>query len=140
MVISFIYSRSFDYPHVGYIFKKHDLYKFLKTQGVDWRKHLSKRLLPDSTVFVFANKTLFIIEFKYQAVAGSVDEKLQTCDFKKKQYTKLMAPLNIDVEYVYVLNEWFRKEQYKDTLDYIISMNCHYYFDYIPMSKLGLPG
>ena len=51
-----------------------------------------------------------------------------------------MAPLNIDVEYVYVLNEWFRKEQYKDTLDYIISMNCHYYFDYIPMSKLGLPG
>ena len=29
--------------------------------------------------------------------------------------------------------------KYKDTLDYIISMNCFYYFEYIPLEKLGLP-
>ena len=50
------------------------------------------------------NNTLFIIEMKFQEVAGSVDEKLQTCDFKKKQYKRLMAPLNIEVEYVYILD------------------------------------
>jgi hypothetical protein len=49
------------------------------------------------------------IEVKYQQVAGSVDEKLQTCDFKLKQYLKLVASLGIKVEYVYVLNNWFKK-------------------------------
>ena len=72
-------------------------------------------------------------------MAGSVDEKLQTCDFKRKQYQKLMAQLNIDVEYIYLLSEWFKDPKYKDVLDYIISMRCHYYFEYMPLTKLGLP-
>jgi len=75
---------------------------------------------------------------KFQKVAGSVDEKLQTCDFKKKQYTKLMAPLNIDVEYIYILSDWFKHSAYKDTLNYIISVGCHYYFGVLPLNKLGL--
>lgn len=83
--------------------------------------------------------TLFIIEIKFQKVAGSVDEKLQTCDFKQKQYRKLMAQLNIEVQYIYVLSDWFRKPEYKDSLDYIISVGCQYYFEYLPLQKLGLP-
>ena len=79
------------------------------------------------------------IEMKSQEVTGSVDEKLQTCDFKKKQYKKLMSPLNIEVEYIYILNDWFKKAQYKDTLDYVISVGCQYYFNYLPLQKLGLP-
>ena len=70
---------------------------------------------------------------------GSVDEKLQTCDFKKKQYKKLMAPANIDVKYIYLLDNWFKNEKYKDVLDYIHSVDCEYYFEYIPLAKLGLP-
>ncbi|MBR6749555.1 MAG: hypothetical protein IKM10_03560, partial [Bacteroidaceae bacterium] len=35
---------------VGNIFKKHGLYKFLKQKGIDWRKHLSKKLLPDNCI------------------------------------------------------------------------------------------
>jgi hypothetical protein len=76
---------------------------------------------------------------KYQEVTGSVDEKLQTCDFKKKQYKKLMAPLNIEVEYIYILSDWFRKAEYKDVLDYVISVGCQYYFQYLSLQKLGLP-
>ncbi len=107
--------------------------------GVDWTKIISKKLLPDDSIYVIINNTLFIIECKYQQVAGSVDEKLQTCDFKRKQYQKLMAQLNVDVEYIYLLSSWFKDSKYKDVLDYIISMNCHYYFEYIPLTKLGLP-
>jgi len=81
----------------------------------------------------------FIIEMRSQDRGGSVVEKLQTCDFKKKQYSKLMASLNIEVEYIYILSDWFRKNIYKDTLDYIISVGCHYYFHYLPLQKLGLP-
>lgn len=119
--------------------KKHTLYKFLETKGVDYKKIISKKLLPDEAIYVIVNNTLFVIEVKFQKVAGSVDEKLQTCDFKRKQYAKLMAPLNIEVEYIYILSEWFNKPEYKDVRDYIISVGCQYYFKYLPLQKLGLP-
>ena len=83
--------------------------------------------------------TLFIIEIKYQEVGGSADEKLQTCDFKRKQYVKLTRELNLRVEYVYVLSEWFKDPKYKDVLDYIHSVNCHYMFGEIPLKWFGLP-
>ncbi len=124
---------------VAQSYRKYDLYRYLESQGVDYKKIISKRLLPDEALYVVINNTLFVIEMKYQEVTGSVDEKLQTCDFKKKQYKKLMAPLNIDVEFIYILSDWFRKPEYKDVLDYVISMGCQYYFQYLPLQKLGLP-
>lgn len=120
-------------------FKKHALYRFLATQGVDYKAILSKKLLPDEAIYVIVNNTLFVIEVKFQETPGSVDEKLQTCDFKRKQYAKLMAPLNIEVEYIYILSDWFQKPEYKDVRDYIISVGCQYYFKYLPLQKLGLP-
>lgn len=125
---------------VAEVYKKHKFYNvFLKKLGIEWKKYISKQLLPDDSVFVLLNNVLFIIECKHQQVAGSVDEKLQTCDFKKKQYKKLMAPANIDVEYIYLLDNWFRDDKYRDVLDYIHSMGCDYYFEYIPLYRLGLP-
>ena len=124
---------------VGRIFKKHGFYKFLDELNIEWKSLISKRLLPDDSILVIIANTLFIIECKFQQVAGSVDEKLQTCDFKRKQYQKLLAPANIEVEYIYLLSDWFRKPEYKDVLDYIHSVHCYYFFEYIPLVKLGLP-
>lgn len=124
---------------VARCFRKHDFYKFLDEEGVNWKNILSKRLLPDDALLVIVRETLFIIEVKYQQVAGSVDEKLQTCDFKRKQYQKLVLPLGLKVEYVYILNDWFKKAEYKDVLDYINSVNCHYKFNELPLAWLGLP-
>lgn len=118
---------------------KHKLYRWLEAQGVDYSKYISKKLLPDEALYVIINNTLYVVEMKFQEVAGSVDEKLQTCDFKRKQYARLMAPLNIEVEYIYILSDWFRKSEYKDVLDYVISVGCQYYFEYLPLQKLGLP-
>lgn len=129
----------YDGKEVARIFKKHGFYNYLKEIGIDWSKIISKKLLPDNSIYVIINNTLFIIECKYQQVNGSVDEKLQTCDFKRKQYQKLMSQVNIDVEYIYLLSDWFKNPKYKDVLDYIISMNCQYYFEYIPLTKFGLP-
>lgn len=124
---------------VARCFRKHEFYRFLEENNIDWKKIVSKRLLPDDAMLVIVRDTLFIIEVKYQQVAGSVDEKLQTCDFKRKQYQKLVNPLELKVEYVYVLSNWFKKPEYKDTLDYIQSVNCHYKFNELPLSWLGLP-
>ncbi len=129
----------YDGKEVARSYKKNGLYKFLESKKVDYKKIISKKLLPDEALYVIVNNTLFVIEVKFQKVAGSVDEKLQTCDFKRKQYAKLMAPLNIEVEYIYILSEWFNHPTYKDVRDYIISVGCQYYFKYLPLQKLGLP-
>ena len=120
-------------------FKKHELYRYLESVGIDWTNILSKQLLPDDVIYVIHNNTVFILEVKYQEVSGSVDEKLQTCGFKLRQYKKLFAPLNHNVEYIYILNDWFKDPKYKDTLNYIIDMNCRYYFEYLPLHEIGLP-
>ena len=51
----------------------------------------------------------------------------------------LVRDIGLKVEYVYVLSEWFKKPRYKDVLDYVESVNCHYKFGSLPLSWLGLP-
>ena len=115
------------------------LYTFLGSKGVNYKDILSKKLLPDEALYVFESKTLYIVEMKFQQVAGSVDEKLQTCDFKKRQYVKLMSPLGINVEYIYLLNDWFKKPEYRDVLAYIKEVDCDYLFNEITLARLNLP-
>lgn len=125
---------------VALSFKKNSLYAYLNKKGIDYKKFISKKLLPDDAVFVIINNTFFILEIKFQKVAGSTDEKLQTCDFKIKQYKKLLSELNAEVKFIYILSDWFKKPEYKDVLDYIISIEgCSYYFNYLPLQKIGLP-
>jgi hypothetical protein len=120
-------------------YKKHEFYKFLGSQAINWKTIVSSRLLPDEALYVIVNNTLFILELKFQQGGGSVDEKIQTCDFKKKQYKKLVAQLNYEVEFIYILSPWFNVPRYKDALDYVISVGCQYYFGYLPLHKIGLP-
>lgn len=129
----------FNGKKVARCFKKYAFYDFLTAEGVDWKALLSKRLVPDDALLVLVRETLFIIEVKYQQSTGLVDEKLQTCDFKRKQYLKMVHALGIKVEYVYVLNDWFKQPCYHDVLEYIHSVNCHYKFNELPLSWLGLP-
>ena len=130
----------FNNMKIAEIYAKNDIYKkLLEPNGIDYKSIISKRLLPDDSIFVLNKNTLFIIEIKFQETPGSVDEKLQTCDFKKRQYQKLMKQLGLSVEYVYVLNDWFEKEEYRDVLNYIKSVHCHYFFNEIPLEFLGLP-
>jgi hypothetical protein len=122
---------------VAKYFEKHKLYsKLLKPRGINYKSIISKKLLPDGAVLV--DNKIFIIEKKTQNGAGSVDEKLQTCDFKKKQYSKLFNPIGIDVQFFFLLSSWFNKDCYKDVFEYIESVECKYYFETIPLEKLGL--
>jgi len=117
---------------------KNKLYKNLfKPNNVDPRDIVSKKLLPDEAILV--GNTVYIIEKKFQSRSGSVDEKLQTCDFKKKQYTKLLGAIGLQIEYIYIFNAWFNKPEYRDVHEYILSVGCQFYFNEIPLDKLGLP-
>jgi hypothetical protein len=109
--------------------------RILKPRGVDYKEIISKKLLPDDAILI--GNRLYIIEKKYQNGPGSVVEKLQTCDFKKKQYSKLLSRVGIAVEYYYVFNDWFRKKEYEDVHNYFKDVRCKYYFDEIPLQELG---
>ena len=125
---------------IGILAPKNKLYKrLLEPQGIEWKKHISKQLLPDEVFYNCTNNTVYIIEKKFQHGSGSVDEKLQTCDFKKKQYIKLFKNLGYAVEYLYVCNDWFKKKSYGDVVEYIKSVGCHIYFNEIPLDFLKLP-
>jgi len=125
---------------IAELYQKYKLYKnLLEPRGVDYSKIISKRLLPDEAILILKDKILYILEIKFQEVAGSVDEKLQTCDFKNKQYKKLLAPLNITVKYAYILSDWFKKKEYKDVLNFVESVGCYYFFNEIPLDFLDLP-
>lgn len=124
---------------IAELFSKNRLYKeLLVLKEITHTNYISKKLLPDEAILV--GNTLFVIEMKFQNGAGSVDEKLQTCHFKKRQYAKLFSDTDIDVEYIYVLNDWFKQPSYKDVLEYIEEVGCHYYFNEIPLHILGLNG
>jgi len=130
----------FNRQKVAELYGKYKLYKnLLEPNKIDYSNIISKRLIPDDAVLILKDKILCIVEIKFQMGAGSVDEKLQTCDFKNKQYKKLLSPLGISIKYVYVLCDWFKKKEYKDTLDYIKSVGCYYFFEELPLDFLSLP-
>lgn len=108
----------------GKIYKKNGL---LNKMGINWEDHISKKWQPDECFVNINTKTIYIIEKKFQEQSGSVDEKLATCDFKKREYKKLFSKSDYKVEYIYFLCDWFKSSRYKDYIDYIIETNCKYY-------------
>lgn len=130
--------KVFDGLHqVGLVTKKYSFYKTFDHLDDDkWKNYVSKRLLPDD-VFVNTNKKIvFIIEKKFQKDAGSVDEKLQTIDFKIKEYKKMLP--DWEVRFIYILNDYFKQKCYRDVFNYIKSVGGSYYFNELPLEDLQI--
>lgn len=124
---------------IGLSVQKHKFYKnFLEPANINYTNYNSKKWLPDECFINLKTKTVYIIEKKFQNSSGSVDEKLPGCDFKKKEYEKLCHPIDYTVKYFYVFNNWFNKEEYRDTLEYIKTVGCDYFYNEIPLNYLGL--
>jgi hypothetical protein len=115
---------------------QHDFSKYISEKfNINIKDIWSKKLCPDEAFF--HDNTIFIVEKKWQQVAGSVDEKLQTCVFKKLQYEKVASKIGMKVVYVYLMNDWFKNPSYKDVLEFIEDSGCHYFFNEIPISFFG---
>lgn len=125
---------------LGYHLRKENLYIFLKKEYeiCDIKEFISKKILPDECFINEETKTVHIFEKKFQSSSGSVDEKLQCCDFKREEYEKIFNVLGYSVNYTFVLNDWFKKDEYSDVLDYIKRKNCNYIYNDIKLYHLGL--
>ena len=113
----------FENQKVGQIVSQNKIYKWLESENIDWKRLTNKQMKPDEAVFNTMNNTLYIIEKKYQETEGSVDEKLQTFWFKIWFYEKITKDLNIEIDFAYLLSDWFFEKKYKsawrkDTLVY----------------------
>jgi hypothetical protein len=124
--------------HVGQLIEKNKLYRFLDSEGVDWGQLISSKLLPDEACYSVSKRSVTVVEKKWQEVSGSVDEKLQTCGFKIRQYKKLFEPIGIEVKYVYLLNDWFAHPKYHDVLEYIQEVGADFHFKNLPLELLDL--
>lgn len=112
---------------------------FLKSKGIDYHNYNSKRWDPDEAFINEINKTVYIIEKKFQHSSGSVDEKLATFLFKTYEYEKLIRPIGYSVQYIYLLSsKWFSRSQYDDYYEFMKMYNCPYYFDILPLEAIGL--
>lgn len=122
---------------LGYSKSKHSFISFLIEHNVDLSVN-SDTLLPDDSFINIRNSTVYIVEKKFQNVAGSVDEKLQTCLYKKRQYQKLVSQMEYEIEYIYVLSDWFKRPKYRDVLNFIDDVGCLYFFNELPLRILGI--
>ena len=59
---------------------------FLRQNGINDRAINSKRWKPDEAFINEIDKTVYIIEKKFQRTSGSVDEKLATFPFKIREF------------------------------------------------------
>jgi len=76
-----------------------------------------KELIPDEVIIDPDNKRIFILEKKFQNRAGSVDEKIQSGEFKKWKYERMYAP-EYSIHYAYVLSDWFKQPCYNDVWEF----------------------
>ena len=112
---------------------------FLRANGVDDHLINSKRWEPDEAFINELNRTVYIIEKKFQSTNGSVDEKLATFPFKIYEYRKLLAPIKYNIVYIYLLSsKWFDVPKYRDYYDYMDDLGCPYYFDRLPLNAIGI--
>ena len=126
-------------------------YKFLKSEfGINAKEELSKTIHPDKIFYNIFQKRFYVIECKYQMQAGSVDEKLQTFIFKRSILNYLLfnneKSKDVDLEYLYVLDKGYfgklnkdgKTQKFHDVFKFIRENGSSYYFDTIPLHKLGI--
>ena len=113
---------------------------FFQPRGVLTEKYFSARLEPDTAIFSEKTNTLTIIEKKQQSGAGSVAEKLQTCDYKMMYYSTLCGPIGVKVDLIWQLGSYFvdQKENLRSVFEYMLLKGSRYYFLDIPIKDLKI--
>ena len=102
---SYKYIKFTDYDDVFIQANKGCLFNYMENIIDKNIKHAHGCKQPDECYINEKNKTIIIIEKKFQNCNGSVCEKIQSPDFKLWQYKRLFPTYKI--KYVYCLSDWF---------------------------------
>ena len=113
---------------------------FFKPRGINSDDYFSAELRPDTAIFSHSANTLTIIEKKQQTGAGSVAEKLQTCDYKMQYYTTLCKPIGVRVDLIWQLGQYFvdNKIALRSVFEYMKSKGSRHFFLEVPFEALHI--
>lgn len=123
------------------LYYKSGIYRlFFEPRGIDYRNLFSARLEPDIAIFSKQKQTLTIVEIKQMTAAGSVAEKLQTCDYKRYYYENLSRPLSINIAISWVLGEYFKlkENQFQSVYEYMLSKGSKYHYGSLPVQEIEI--
>ena len=123
------------------IYYKSGIYKlFFEPRGINYKDFFSARLEPDTSIYSSRTNTLTVIEKKQMTTAGSVAEKLQTCDYKRYYYETLLKDQGIKLDIFWVLGSYFKAQerQLKSVYDYMESKGSKYFFEKMPAHLLRI--
>ena len=103
---------------------------FFNSRNSFSKAELSKSHIPDFAFYNSKTKVLTIIEVKSQTRSGTTDEKILAGPFLKSQYSKLCKKADdaLRLNFIYVLNDWWKHDRYKDYLHYLLNNGivCHF--------------
>lgn len=114
--------------------------EFFKPRGVNSAHFFSAELRPDTAIYSHQSNVLTIIEKKQQTGAGSVAEKLQTCDYKMLYYTTLCNPIGVTVDLIWQLGQYFvdNAVNLESVFQYMKSKGSRYFFHEVPFDELKI--
>ena len=112
--------------------------EFFKPRGINTDDYFSAELRPDTAIFSHKTNVLTIIEKKQQTGAGSVSEKLQTCDYKMLYYTTLCKPIGVKVDLIWQLGQYFldNEKALQSVFEYMQSKGSRHFFLEVPFEAL----
>jgi len=115
------------------IFKHHGLKKYMQLSGHYQSGY--RDIHPDEAILNETEKTIIVVEKKYQETSGSTDEKIGLGEIKR--FNLCMMYPGWRIVYVYLLNSWFDGPKYDLEREYYrYNDHVHLLFDYQP--DLGL--
>lgn len=123
---------------VAQLVGKSSIHQFLAEKGTVHAMPRVGRLEPDDAIYVMETDTLFVIEKKWQEVEGSTDEKIQTAVYKMYYYNYLLEGSGIKLRFIYLLNDWFKREKYELVIKWLRENGVDIHFNSLPLSELDL--
>jgi len=119
------------YKYIKFLNNENEYITTTKNEFHKYMKKINERNLsietvsgckePDEVYIDNIKKNIFIIEKKFQARTGSIDEKIQTGLFKKFHFLQLFP--NYNTHYIYCLSDWYKKKDYHSVLIYLQENN-----------------
>lgn len=123
---------------VAQLVGKSAIHQFLSEKGTIHSMPRVGRLEPDDALYVHETDTLFVIEKKWQEVEGSTDEKIQTAAYKMYYYNYLLEGSGIKLRFIYLLNDWFKREKYTLVISWLQKNGVDVHFNTLPLEELDL--
>ena len=122
---------------VGNLYGEHKFYTLLKNIGIDFQQIIKSKILADQIIYNIKNNTFYIIEMRHMHGPGSTYKKFGNWEFEIEQFNKMLKTFdkisnnknNFKIEYIFILNNYHKKEKYEQILAFIQKRGCKVYFE-----------